>query len=326
MKVLLTGCAGFIGFHCAKALLDRGACVIGVDSFTGFYDPALKEARAAILRSYPHFSLHRGDAAEGEFLNTIFDQEKPDAFLHLAAQAGVRESRLQPEPYTHSNIRGFMTVLEACRIHQIPKLVYASSSSVYGNGGGAGQPFREDDSLPEASSWYAATKQMNETMAHDYARLFGLRVCGLRFFTVYGAWGRPDMAYFLFADTIATDQEVPLYAGGTLQRDFTAIEDITPAVLRALELDFEDEIFNLGNNKPRKVKDMADILARIMNKKYTQENIPAPEGEVSITYADIEKARTLLGFEPQTSLEEGLEHFIAWHRQWRGKTKKYTQR
>ena len=258
MKVLLTGAAGFIGMHCAERLLARGDTVIGVDNFNGYYEVSLKEARRARIAGHGKFSMHRMSIEDREAMAALFAAEKPDREIHLAAQAGVRYSIENPHAYIDANLQGFMNILEGCRRNRVEHLVYASSSSVYG--GNEQMPFSEHHSVDHPASLYAATKKANELMAHTYSHLYGIPTTGLRFFTVYGPWGRPDMAYFLFAEAMREGRPIDVFNEGRMERDFTYIDDIVSGVISSIENNFNFEIFNLGNNSSEPLMDVVSLI------------------------------------------------------------------
>ncbi|MDD4803233.1 MAG: NAD-dependent epimerase/dehydratase family protein [Syntrophomonas sp.] len=312
MKYFLTGAAGFIGYHVARRLLERNEAIIGIDNLNDYYDPALKKARLEELKKYDKFSFHKNDICDYEALSTIFKMSQPDKVCHLAAQAGVRYSLHNPFAYQKSNLEGFLNILECCRQYPVDNLVYASSSSIYGDG--AQIPFSTKDSTDRPLSLYAATKKANELMAYSYHHLYGLKTCGLRFFTVYGPWGRPDMAYFKFTRAISEDKAIDVYNYGQMERDFTYIEDIAAGVLSALDKNYDWEIFNLGNSQPNKLGDLIAYLEKKLCRKAIINYLPMQAGDVRRTYADIEDSREKLGFNPSTSLEEGLDKFVEWYR------------
>jgi len=311
--ILVTGSAGFIGFHVAKALLDAGDTVTGADNFNTYYDPALKRARTEILASYQRFTGLEIDLSEREAVEKCFRDFSPQIVCHLAAQAGVRYSLKNPFAYQKSNLEGFVNIIEESRLLPVERLVYASSSSVYG--GNTKMPYSEDDPVNTPVSLYAATKRANELMAYTYTHLWGLQTVGLRFFTVYGAWGRPDMAYWSFLEAILHGEPIKIFNYGKNRRDFTYIDDIVEGVVRALfSTDLEMyELINLGNNNPVPVLDFVQTLEELAGKPAVKEMIPAQPGDVVATYADIEKAKKKLGFAPKTGLAEGLHHFVNWY-------------
>ncbi|MCF7817346.1 MAG: GDP-mannose 4,6-dehydratase [Kiritimatiellales bacterium] len=317
MKILVTGSAGFIGFHTAKALLADGHEVVGLDNFNDYYDVGLKEARHAQLEAMPGYAGVRGDLYDYELLHQLIQSHRIDRICHLAAQAGVRYSIQNPFAYQESNLKGFLNILEICRNHDISRLVYASSSSVYG--GNTKVPFCETDVVDHPVSLYAATKKANELMAHAYSHLYGFQAVGLRFFTVYGPWGRPDMAYWLFTDAILRKRPIKVFNHGDMQRDFTYIDDIVLGIKAALFAEGLDpyEIFNLGNNQPEQLMDMIQYLSDALGVEPELEMLPMQDGDVHITYADIDKAKAKLGYQPSVSLREGLEHFVRWYKDYR---------
>jgi UDP-glucuronate 4-epimerase len=317
---LVTGAAGFIGSHLAARLRQAGREVVGCDNFNDYYDPALKHARVSRLLAPMGVRCEQVELADAPSVRALFERAKPTMVIHLAAQAGVRYSITHPEPYIQSNLVGFANVLEACRHHAVGHLVYASSSSVYGDR--SDPPFRETQATDSPVSLYAATKKANELMAHAYSHLYGLRATGLRFFTVYGPWGRPDMAYFSFAEKILAGQSLPVFGGGTLQRDFTYIDDIVEGVVRlAMSPMFPGapahDIFNIGNHQPVSVLDFIDTLAGHLGIKPQLQMLPMQPGDVSMTCADVDKLRARVGFEPTTTLHEGLQRFVDWFKQWK---------
>ncbi len=314
MKILVTGAAGFIGSAVSHALLDAGHEVVGFDNFNDYYPVALKEARHARLEARPGYTGLRGDISDFKFLASSFTSHAPDRVCHLAAQAGVRYSLQNPFAYEQSNLAGHLNMLECCRHHAIPRLVYASSSSVYG--GNQKVPFAESDPVDHPVSLYAATKKANELMAHCYTHLYGFQTIGLRFFTVYGPWGRPDMAYWLFTDAMLQGKSIPVFNHGDMQRDFTYIDDIVQGVLAALFADGLEpyEIFNLGNNQPERLMEMIAYLGETLGVEPKMEMLPMQPGDVPITYADISRAQAKLAYQPVTSLKAGLGKFVDWYR------------
>jgi UDP-glucuronate 4-epimerase len=304
-RIFLTGAAGFIGSHLAHALRARGDTVLGYDNFNSYYDPTLKRARVA------HFGhqVIKGDVADKKFLFSTLETFRPTHIVHLAAQAGVRYSLNNPEAYIHSNIDGFLNILEACRAHSLP-LVYASSSSVYGTN--TKLPFSIDDPTDHPSNLYGATKKSNELMAYAYHHCFGIPTVGLRFFTVYGPWGRPDMAYFKFSDAILNERTIELYNGGNMERDFTYIDDIVAGTIATLDLKEGCHLFNLGNSDPLPVTLLLSTLEKLLNKKAKIETLPLQTGEVLSTFADTTHSRNILNYNPRTRLAEGLAKFTDW--------------
>ena len=312
MKVLITGVAGFIGMHCAKRLLARGDEVVGIDNLSPYYSVELKKDR---LKQLPIRS-HQIDLADAAALAEIFYKEKPDAVLNLAAQAGVRYSLENPASYIQTNLVGFANLLECCRRHPPRHLVYASSSSVYGSN--TQLPWSEDQNVDHPVSLYAATKKSNELMAHTYSHLFGLNTTGLRFFTVYGPWGRPDMSAMLFAHAIMEGQPIQVFNHGDMQRDFTYVDDIVEGTLRVLDRPARYEVYNIGNHQPVQLLDYVALLERTLGKKAQIELRPMQPGDVKATYADTRKLHAAVGFAPSTPLATGLERFAAWFRQYYG--------
>lgn len=313
MKVLVTGIAGFIGFHCAQALLRKGHQVCGIDCINDYYNPKLKEARLEALRAVGDYQFHKLDLADQEAVNNVFSTFEPDAVLHLAAQAGVRYSITNPHAYIHANIMGTMNILEGVRHHGKPRLVYASSSSVYG--GNKELPFAESQRVDNPISLYAATKKSNELMAHTYTHLYEMQTIGLRFFTVYGPWGRPDMAMWLFAEAARKGNPLKIFNHGNMRRDFTFIDDIVSGVLACLERDNLDayEIFNLGNHRCEELMDVVKLIEDSIGHEAEKVMMPMQDGDVEATWADITKAQTKLGFDPATTIREGVPQFIDWY-------------
>ena len=310
-KILVTGCAGFIGMHLSIDLLKSGYLVFGIDNINGYYDKSLKLDRLKILRSYKNFTFDKIDINDGLKLNDYFKICQPDKVVNLAAQAGVRNSIVDPNSYVQSNVVGFMNVLEACRHNNIKGLIYASSSSVYG--GNSLVPFSENHNVDNPTSIYAVTKKSNELMARCYNNLFGLRSTGLRFFTVYGPWGRPDMAYYIFTKKISENKNIDVFNSGDMFRDFTYIEDIVFGIKSAIKNNYNYEIFNLGNNKPEKITKMIEIIQNKLNKKAIVKMKPMQLGDVKKTYADIKKAQAMLAYNPSKDLKSGLGEFIDWY-------------
>jgi UDP-glucuronate 4-epimerase len=313
-KIFITGAAGFIGFHVANHLRLRGDEVIGYDNFNSYYDPQLKRSRAHELKKIGVEVIH-GDVCSLEDLTQALIKQSIDCLVHLSAQAGVRYSLQNPHAFVKSNLDGFINILEACR-HLHLKLVYASSSSVYGLNSKV--PFSESDRCDAPVSFYGATKKSNELMAYSYHHLFGIPMSGLRFFTVYGPWGRPDMAYFSFTKSIVEDKQIELYNHGDMERDFTYIDDIVDGVAAAIDLNSSYDIFNLGNHKPEKLMTLVQILEKNLGKKAHAVLCGMQPGDVLRTYADIEHSQNKLNFFPKISLEQGLEKFVAWYKQYFG--------
>ena len=325
MKVLLTGVAGFIGHAVCLSLLARGDTVIGVDNLNDYYDVSLKQARLADIKAHANaenFKFVKLDLAEQAATAKLFADEKPDSVVHLAAQAGVRYSLENPHAYINSNIVAFTNVLEACKAIKPQHLVYASSSSVYG--GNTKLPFSETDNVDHPVSLYAATKKANELMAHTYSHLYNIPSTGLRFFTVYGPWGRPDMAPFLFADAIFKDKSIQVFNYGDMMRDFTYIDDIVEGVIRVLDkpatpaleanIHAPCRLFNIGNNQPEKLLDFIGFLENAIGKTAQKEFLPMQAGDVKATYADTRALEAWVGFKPSTTLQAGVVQFVDWYR------------
>lgn len=319
MAILVTGAAGFVGSFVAHRLLDRGDEVVGLDSFNSYYDPALKRARAARLEARPGFRMAEGDVAEPDVVAGLLRAAAVRRVVHMAAQAGVRRSIDDPFAYQHANVAGHLRVLEACRhLPGFEHLVYASSSSVYGDRPAAGEAFREDDPAVEPVSLYAATKRSGELMSTAYARLYGLPQTGLRFFTVYGPWGRPDMAYFGFTEAIAAGRPIRVFGEGAMARDLTWIDDIAEGVIRALDrppAPAEHRILNIGGGRPVGLMDMIAELERALGREAAKVFEPMQPGDVTRTCADVSRLQALTGWSPTTPISEGLPRFVAW---WRG--------
>ncbi|MDE3739154.1 NAD-dependent epimerase [Pseudomonas resinovorans] len=329
MKLLVTGAAGFIGAHCARRLLLDGHEVIGLDNFNGYYDPALKEARVAWVQAQAgDFPLLRLDLADSQGITALFARERPEAVIHLAAQAGVRYSLEHPRSYLDSNLAGFLNILEGCRAYPVRHLVYASSSSVYG--ANQRMPYRVSDNVDHPLSLYAATKKANELMAHSYSHLFGIPATGLRFFTVYGPWGRPDMSPVQFARCIVEGRPLKLFNHGRHRRDFTYIDDIVESLVRLLPLaptpdpEWNPEspqpatssapwrLYNIGGEQPVALTDYVELLERYLGRRAQCELLPLQPGDVFDTCADVSALSRAIGFQPQVSLAEGLARFVAW--------------
>lgn len=329
MKILVTGAAGFIGMHVAQRLTQRGDTVVGIDNLNDYYAVQLKRDRLKVLE-HPRFKFLPADMADSLALNRIFSEEAFDSVVHLAAQAGVRYSLINPAAYIQSNLVGFGNLLENCRHHRIQHLVYASSSSVYGEN--ARMPFSEHDNVDHPVSLYAATKKSNELMAHSYSHLYGLPTTGLRFFTVYGPWGRPDMSPILFATAIMQGEPIKVFNHGQMQRDFTYIDDIVEGVIRVLDVPARPDpafdralpdpaissapyrIYNIGNHQPVALLTFINILEQALGKTTIKEMLPMQPGDVPATYADIDGLRAAVGFAPSTTLDVGLAKFADWFR------------
>jgi UDP-glucuronate 4-epimerase len=316
MKVLVTGAAGFIGMHACRALAERGDEIVGIDNLNDYYDPRLKEQRLAQLRDLPNFRFDRVDIADSTALAAAFAGARPQRVVHLAAQAGVRYSIDHPQPYIASNLVGFANVIEACRHAGVEHLAYASSSSVYG--GNTKLPFSEQDRVDHPVSLYAATKKSNELLAHSYTHLYGLPATALRFFTVYGPWGRPDMAYWGFTRAILAGETLQVFNQGRMARDFTYIDDAVEAVTRVLDRPPQaappHRILNVGNHSPVSLLDFIATLERVLGRPAVTEMRPMQPGDVEATYADTTALREVTGFAPHTPLEEGLTRFAQWYR------------
>jgi UDP-glucuronate 4-epimerase len=328
--VLVTGAAGFIGYHTAERLLAFGCRVVGIDNMNDYYDPGLKRARLSRLEAHERFTFMEGSITEKALLDCAFEVLPVTHVIHLAAQAGVRYSLERPDQYIASNVVGFMNILECCRAREIAHLVYASSSSVYG--ANITMPFRTTDAVDHPISLYAATKKSNELMAHTYSHLFGLPTTGLRFFTVYGPWGRPDMAYFSFTRDILAGKTIRLFNHGDMRRDFTYIDDIVEGVVRVMRRvpkpnpDWDRsmpnpsgssapyKIYNIGNNEPVALQEFVETLEELLGGRARIEYAPMQPGDVHETYADIAELQRDVGFRPSTPLREGLRRFVEWYR------------
>lgn len=320
-KIFITGAAGFIGYHLAKRLLSLGARVAGLDNLNAYYDVQLKKDRLAQLRLYPAFSFTEGDLADASTVNKIFEDFQPDIVVNLAAQAGVRYSIDHPREYIDSNIIGFFNVLEACRHHMPKHLLFASSSSVYGNQ--KKTPFSTTDNVDHPISLYAATKKSDELMAYTYCHLYGIPATGLRFFTVYGPFGRPDMAYFKFTNKIMAGEPITIFNHGDMYRDFTYVDDIVTGVQNMLcnppkpnEEGDRYKIYNIGNNKPEKLMTFIETLEKAIGKKAEKEYLPMQPGDVYQTYADVSELEKDFGFKPKTTIQEGLGKFAKWYKEY----------
>ena len=329
MKILVTGAAGFIGMHCAERLLARGDTVIGIDNMNDYYDVSLKQARLDRLLPKAEFTFIEGDIADRAVMEKLFATEQPDHIIHLAAQAGVRYSLENPHAYIDANLQGFMNVLEGCRHHKVAHLVYASSSSVYG--GNASMPFSEHDNVDHPVSLYAATKKANELMAHTYSHLYDIPTTGLRFFTVYGPWGRPDMALFSFTQSILAGRPIDVYNKGDMVRDFTYIDDIVEGVIRVLDKpatanDGYDaqhpdpataaapyRLFNIGNGNPTPLMDYIEALETALGMTAEKNMMPMQPGDVMATSADMAELHQWVGFAPNTDVTDGVKKFIDWY-------------
>jgi UDP-glucuronate 4-epimerase len=312
-RILITGAAGFIGYHLALHLKARGDFVIGLDNFNSYYDFQLKRDREIQLQAEEIEMLH-ADIRDRDLLQLALLRHGITHVVHLAAQAGIRHSLSEPDDYVASNLHGFVSVLEACRRFPTTKLIYASSSSVYGLN--KKNPFSVDDKTDQPANLYGATKKANEAMAHAYHHLYGLPVTGLRYFTVYGPWGRPDMAYYRFTQHIANGQPIQVFNSGRMRRDFTYIDDIVRGTTAAIDLGAKCEIFNLGNNRPVELLDLISLIETHLKKKAIKEMMPMQPGEIEETCADIEKSMALLNFRPAVPLELGIPRFIEWYQKY----------
>jgi UDP-glucuronate 4-epimerase len=332
--ILVTGAAGFIGFHVARTLLVSGREVVGIDNLNAYYDPRLKQARLAELTRHDGFRFHRLDLGDRDDMAALFADHRFEHVVHLAAQAGVRHSLSAPHDYIDSNITGFLNVLEGCRHTRVRHLLYASSSSVYG--ANTALPFSVAQNVDHPVSLYGATKKANELMAHAYAHLFGLPVTGLRFFTVYGPWGRPDMAMWLFTSAILEGRPVKLFNGGDMRRDFTYVDDVTAAIVKLIDHVAEGDaawsgdhpdpatsrapwrVYNIGNHTPVQVTEVVDLIEAAIGKKAIRELMPMQPGDVPATFADVDDLRNAVGFAPNTPIASGIKKFVDWYRAFHG--------
>ena len=327
MKILVTGTAGFIGFHLAKKLLERGDEVIGLDNINDYYDVNLKYARLNELGiqreevkeknlvqsiTFPNHKFIKANLEDSESMNKLFEEEKFDAVCNLAAQAGVRYSIENPHAYIQSNIVGFMNILEACRNYNVKNLAYASSSSVYGLN--KSQPFKTTDKTDTPVSLYAATKKSNELMAHTYSHLYNIQTTGLRFFTVYGPWGRPDMAPMLFADAITSDRPINVFNHGKMSRDFTYVDDIVDGIIQVIDNPSDFNIYNIGNNAPLSLMEFIETLEHALGKVSEKNYMPMQDGDVVSTYADVSGLMNDFGYRPDTQLVDGIGKFVTWYK------------
>ena len=333
MRIIVTGAAGFIGFHTAKTLLKRGDEVLGIDNVNDYYDPSLKLTRLTILNELGQFSDKRVDIAQGAAVDQIFAEFRPDRVINLAAQAGVRHSIENPQAYVSSNLVGFANILESCRKHDVGHLVYAATSSVYG--GNLSMPFRETDGVGHPMSFYAATKRANEVMAHSYSHIHGLPTTGLRFFTVYGPWGRPDMALFKFCQSILSGEPINVFNNGDMRRDFTYIDDIVEGVVRTADHPAEPDpdwdatkhipdadrsgiapfrLFNIGRGEPVQLLDFIKVIEQKLQRSAIVNMLPMQPGDVSDTYADTSALEESVDYRPSTPIEVGVSNFVDWYR------------
>lgn len=320
-RILVTGGAGFIGYHLSKALLEQRCHVIGFDNMNDYYEVTLKEARLNDLKKYNNFEFIKGDLADKNALEEIFKTRKPDYVVNLGAQAGVRYSIDNPDAYMQSNMIGFYNILECCRHYPVTHLIYASSSSVYG--ANKKVPFSVEDKVDNPVSLYAATKKSNELMAHAYSKLYDIPATGLRFFTVYGPMGRPDMAYFKFAKKIVNNETIQIYNNGDMMRDFTYIDDIVKGILNIIpnppqktETGAKYKVYNIGNNKPEKLMDYISTLEKCLGMEAKKEFLPMQPGDVYQTYADVSDLMNDFNFKPSTTIEEGLGKFAEWFKEY----------
>ena len=309
-KILVTGSAGFIGFHLSKSLLEDGHEVLGIDNLNDYYDPKLKYARLEIISKYPNFMFEKIDISHREPLTKVFKEFAPKKVVNLAAQAGVRYSLENPYAYMESNLVGFLNVIELCRHNEAEGLIYASSSSVYGSNKKI--PFSVDDRVDNPISLYAATKKANELIAHSYSHLYGLHTTGLRFFTVYGPWGRPDMAMYIFADKISKGEPIKVFNNGKMKRDFTYIDDIVAGIRASIEKNVQCEVFNLGNHRSEELMHMIKLIEENVGKKAIIDFQPMQPGDVPKSFADIDKSKIHLGYEPKTNINKGINNFLDW--------------
>ncbi|WP_289032213.1 NAD-dependent epimerase [uncultured Paraglaciecola sp.] len=333
MKYLITGAAGFIGNFVAERLCELGHQVVGLDNLNDYYDPKLKYARLERLKAFDNFAFIKLDLADREEMSLLFANEKFDRVIHLAAQAGVRYSIENPFAYIDSNIVGMMSILEGCRHNNVKHLIYASSSSVYG--ANKKIPFSTEDNVDFPVSLYAATKKSNELMAHTYSHLYSIPTTGLRFFTVYGPWGRPDMAPFLFTDAVANDRPIKVFNNGKMQRDFTYIDDIVEGIIRIQDVvpsanntessTKDDEqigsplykVYNIGNNQPVELEQFIKCIENALDKKATKNYLPMQDGDVVRTFADVTELEKAINFKPKTDLQYGINNFVAWYKEWK---------
>jgi UDP-glucuronate 4-epimerase len=332
LKVLVTGAAGFIGMHVAKLLLERGDEVVGIDNLNDYYDPNLKLARLEQLKPFPNFKFAQGDIADRVTMENLFSAEKPKRVVNLAAQAGVRYSLKNPHSYIQTNLVGFGNILEGCRHHGVEHLVYASSSSVYG--ANTHMPFSVHDNVDHPVSLYAASKKANELMAHSYSHLYGLPTTGLRYFTVYGPWGRPDMSPWLFTSAILEGRPIDVFNMGQMQRDFTFVEDIAEGTLRVLDRiptgnpEFDTnapdpgssyapyKIYNIGSHQPVELMVFIKTIEEALSQEAKKNLLPMQSGDVVATYADVDDLKRDFGFEPKTTINQGIQKWVAWYRQY----------
>jgi len=312
VKILVTGAAGFIGFHLSKSLLDDDCKVLGIDNLNDYYDPELKNKRLNQLKQYQNFKFENIDIVDMVSLSQSFQSFNPNKVVNLAAQAGVRYSIENPFVYMNSNLLGFLNIIELCRHNGVDGLIYASSSSVYGSN--EESPFNVKDRVDKPISLYGVTKRANELIAYSYSHLYGLNTTGLRYFTVYGPWGRPDMAMYIFTKKILERKPIPVFNNGNMKRDFTYIDDIVLGTKAAINNNFKCEIFNLGNNRSERLMDMIGLIEKELNKKAIIDFQPMQPGDVPESFADISHSEHLLGFNPKTNINKGIRKFIKWYK------------
>jgi len=314
VKILVTGSAGFIGFHLSKSLLNDGYEVFGVDNLNNYYDPNLKLARLEKLKQFKNFTFEKVDIADRVSITNSFQSFNPNKVVNLAAQAGVRYSIENPYTYMDSNLVGFLNIIELCRRNEVEGLIYASSSSVYG--GNEKIPFSVEDRVNEPLSLYGVTKRANELIAHSYSHLYGLHTTGLRYFTVYGPWGRPDMAMFIFTKKILAGEPIPVFNNGNMKRDFTYIDDIISGTRSAIEKNYKYEIFNLGNHRIEQLMDVVSLLEKFLELEAIINFLPMQPGDVTESFADIEESVKKLKFQPTTNIDNGVMNFIKWYKEY----------
>ena len=312
MNILITGAAGFIGYHLCKRLLDEDYNILGIDNLNNYYNSALKIKRLNRLKQYKNFKFEKIDISNKKMISPVFNKFKPKKVINLAAQAGVRYSIENPYAYLDSNLVGFLNIIELCRENKTEGFIYASSSSVYGENEKI--PFSIKDRVDKPISLYAASKKANELIAYSYSHLYGLHTTGLRFFTVYGPWGRPDMAYYIFTKKILNNEPISVYNHGNMKRDFTFIDDIINGTKAAINKNYKQEIFNLGNNKSVNLLDFISIIENELNKKAIINFKPMQSGDVKETFADITESKEKLGFEPKITIKEGISKFVEWYK------------
>ena len=313
-KILITGAAGFIGYHLCKSLLEDGYKVLGIDNLNDYYDTNLKQARLDQLKHFKSFTFNKVDMADRESLTTSFQSFNPKKIVNLAAQPGVRYSMENPYKYMESNLVGFLNIIELCRNNEVKSFIYASSSSVYG--GNKKMPFSVEDRVHQPLALYGATKRANELIAHSYSHLYGLRTTGLRYFTVYGPWYRPDMAIFIFTQKIIAGKPIPVFNNGKMRRDFTYIDDVISGTRSAIEKNYKCEIFNLGNSKSESLLELIGIIEKNLGNKAQIEYLPMQPGDVKESLADIKKSTEKLGYKPITTINKGIPQFIKWYKEY----------